>query len=116
VLASANERALTLGHAASQDHGDEFAVDRRAGLRRASSGVLGEELNNGVGDRRGERTVTGRSIARGAAAERVGHGVPVLASLRGRVAREAERNEGEPNDDPSSVLGGRSALSACSSG
>jgi hypothetical protein len=85
--------------------GDEFAVDRRASLRRASSGVLGEELNNGVGDRSGERTVPGGSIARGAVAERIGHGAPVLASLRGRVAREAERNEREPNDDPSTVLG-----------
>ena len=105
MLASANERALGLGHAASQDHGDEFAVDRRASLRRASSGVLGEELNNGVGDRSGERTVPGGSIARGAVAERIGHGAPVLASLKGKVAREAERNEREPNDDPSSVLG-----------
>ena len=46
MLASANERALGLGHAASQDHGDELAVDRRASLRRASSGVAGNGLRS----------------------------------------------------------------------
>ena len=91
--AGVDQALLGLGHGVLQDHDDGLAVDRRTRLGRPSPRVLGEDVDHRGGDGGGHSPLI---VARGAAVGRRGHCAPVLAPLKGKIAREAERNEKYP--------------------